>query len=184
MPFLLPLLLQIAYGHSAMVSGLMLIPSALSNIAAKYSVVPLIQKFGYRKVLIVNTCILAVVILSFSLTNKNTPLLYFIPIMICFGAANSIQMTAMNTITIADLNNDTASTGNSLLAIMQQLSNSFGISIAALILGLMKTVESAEYTVTHAFKYTFIIIGIVTALSSFVFSSLKENAGSNLSNSK
>lgn len=181
MPFLLPLLLQIGYGHSAAISGLMLIPSALSNMLAKYAVVPLIRKLGYRKVLLTNTLILALIIVSFSLTNKDTPLFYFIPLMILFGAANSIQMSSMNTITIADLNNDTASSGNSLLAIMQQLSNSFGVSIAALILSLMQNISYGDHATVQAFKYTFIVIGVVTALSSFIFGGLKNNAGENLS---
>jgi EmrB/QacA subfamily drug resistance transporter len=183
MPFILPLLLQVSYGHSPIVSGLMLIPSALANILAKYAVVPVIKKFGYRKVLIFNTLILALVIASFALTNKETSLVYFIPLMIFYGAANSIQMAAMNTITIADLNNDTASSGNSLLAIMQQLSNSFGVSIVAVILSSMQSIITGDMAVAQAFKYTFLIIGGVTALSSLVFSSLKGNAGANLSGS-
>ena len=103
--------------------------------------------------------------------------------MIFYGAANSIQMAAMNTITIADLNNDTASSGNSLLAIMQQLSNSFGVSIVAVILSSMQSIITGDMAVAQAFKYTFLIIGGVTALSSLVFSSLKGNAGANLSGS-
>ncbi|UYW02608.1 DHA2 family efflux MFS transporter permease subunit [Flavobacterium agricola] len=181
MPFLLPLLLQVGYGHSAAISGLMLIPSALANMLAKYAVVPLIQRFGYRTVLITNTLILAFIITSFSLTDKSTPLLYFIPLMLFFGSANSIQMSSMNTITIADLNNDTASSGNSLLAIMQQLSNSFGVSIAALILSLMPSFSATTMSTADAFKYTFITIGVITALSSLVFGNLKPTAGSDLS---
>ena len=180
MPFLLPLFLQIGYGHSAATSGLLLIPSALSNILAKYAVIPLIRNFGYRKILVSNTLILALIIIAFSATTKETPLFYFVPLMMFFGAANSIQMSSMNTITIADLNNDTASSGNSLLAIMQQLSNSFGVSIAALFLSLLTNFESGDFTITQAFKYTFIIIGLITALSSLVFRNLKESAGSNL----
>ena len=58
MPFLIPLLLQIGYGYTATVAGLMMIPSAASNIIAKSFVVPIVNKFGYRNTLISNTIIL------------------------------------------------------------------------------------------------------------------------------
>lgn len=181
MPLLLPLMLQVGYGHSASVSGMLLIPSAIANVIAKSFVVPLVRKYGYKTVLISNTLILAFIIAMFSLTNSQTPLIYFVPLLVVFGAANSIQMSAMNTITIADLTNDNVSSGNSLLAIMQQLSNSFGVSIAALLLSFITQINLFDKDVSSAFKFTFIIIGIITALSCFIFMKLNKNAGSDLS---
>ena len=181
MPLMLPLMLQVGYGHSASLAGLLLIPAALANVFAKSLVVPLVKKYGYRNILIVNTLVLGITIASFSLTNSTTPLMYFIPLLVIFGAANSIQMSSMNTITISDLSNETASDGNSLLAIMQQLSNSFGVSIAALILSLMKNVINEENNISLAFTYTFIVIGLITAVSAYIFTRFDKNAGSDLS---
>lgn len=181
MPLMLPLMLQVGYGHSASISGLLLVPSAIANVFAKSLVIPVVKKYGYRNVLIYNTLLLGITISSFSLTNSTTPLLFFIPLLMIFGAANSIQMSAMNTITISDLSNDTASDGNSLLAIMQQLSNSFGISIAALILSMMKNLIDNENNVSLAFTYTFLAIGTITVISALIFTQFSKNAGSNLS---
>ncbi len=46
----------------------------------------------------------------------------------------STQFTAMNTITLADLTDDNASSGNSVLAVTQQLSISLGVAVSAAVL--------------------------------------------------
>ncbi|UMX67527.1 hypothetical protein MJ560_00740 [Klebsiella pneumoniae] len=50
------------------------------------------------------------------------------------GIAMSTQFTAMNTITLADLTDDNASSGNSLLAVTQQLSIGLRVAISAAVL--------------------------------------------------
>jgi hypothetical protein len=50
------------------------------------------------------------------------------------GMAMSTQFTAMNTITLADLTDENASSGNSLLAVTQQLSISLGVAVSAAVL--------------------------------------------------
>jgi len=181
-PFLLPLMLQVGFGYSATIAGLMLLPSAVSNVLIKPFVVPLVQKIGYRNILISNTLLLAIIITAISFATKETPLLYFVLLMIIYGAVNSVQMASMNTISLSDLNNETASSGNSLLAIMQQLSMSFGISAAALILSFYKNMHGfIEGNTITAFKYSFITLGILTALSTVVFTKLKKNDGNSFS---
>lgn len=181
-PFLLPLLFQVGFGYSATISGLLLLPSSITTIAIKPLIVPLVKKFGYRSILISNTLFLAAIIFVFSLMSKETPLIYSILLMIAYGAFTSIQMTAMNTITLSDVTDNQASGANSMLTIMQQLSISFGISIAALILSLYKDWFSFyEGNLVDAFRYTLITLAIFTALSSFTFSKLQPEDGHKLS---
>ena len=108
--------------------------------------------------------------------------MYYILLMIAYGAFTSIQMTSMNTISLSDLNDDQASGGNSLLTIMQQLSVSFGISIAALILAFYKDqMDFYHGDLVTAFHYTLITLAVLTALSSLTFTKLKRNDGEKLS---
>lgn len=181
-PLLIPLLFQVGFGHPATVAGMMLIPSALATLAIKPFVSPIVKRLGYKRVLIMNTVILAIVIMVFSLAEKNTPLGYFIPFMVIFGATNSLQFASMNTISLADLDTKTASGGNSLLAIMQQLSMSFGVSVASL--ALIKF--TAWTSLTHndiliSFKYTFLTMGFITLISTIVFFQLKNTDGDQMS---
>lgn len=185
MPFLIPLLLQVGYGYTATVAGLIMIPSAASNIIAKSFVVPIVNKFGYRNTLIGNTIILGLIICLFFFLESESPIYYIIPLMILNGFFSSIQFTAMNTISLADLDENTSSEGNSLLAVTQQLSLTFGISVAALILGIFRDMDGLTKGVeVQAFRYSFLMMGVMTILSTYIFFQLKESDGASMSGKK
>ena len=184
MPFLIPLLLQIGYGYTATVAGLMMIPSAASNIIAKSFVVPIVNKFGYRNTLISNTIILGFIICLFFFLQSESPVYYIIPLMILNGFFSSIQFTAMNTLSLADLNENTSSEGNSLLAVTQQLSLTFGISTAALILGVFRQAGFVNGVEVQAFRYSFLTMGVMTILSTYIFFKLRESDGASMSGKK
>ncbi|WP_415541293.1 DHA2 family efflux MFS transporter permease subunit [Empedobacter stercoris] len=184
-PFLIPLLLQVGYGYTATVAGLIMIPAAASNIIAKSFVVPIVNKFGYRNTLIANTIILGLIICLFFFLESQSPIYYIIPLMILNGFFSSIQFTAMNTISLADLDEKTSSEGNSLLAVTQQLSLTFGISVAALILGFFRDMKGLTNGVeVQAFRYSFLAMGVMTILSTYIFFKLKESDGASMSGKK
>lgn len=182
-PFLLPQMLQLAFLHTSTESGMIMMVSAVATIAAKSWVVPLVKRFGYKKILTSNTIILAVVISMFALPDKTTPLLLLAPILAVYGTVNSIQMSSMNTISLADLTPDVASGGNSLVAVTQQLSMSLGVSVGAMIL---RTTENsiASGNIEIAFKYTFLALGLITLLASGIFLFLKKDDGEQMSGHK
>lgn len=183
MPLLLPLLFQVGLGHSAMTSGMMLIPVALASVLVKPWVVPIVKKLGYKRTLIINTLIIAVVIGLFAFISTETPLPNLIPLLVIFGAVNSIQMASMNTLALSDLNNETASGGNSLLMVMQQLSMSMGISVGAYLLSKYQTdITGMSESIVTAFKYTFFTMAGLTAIASLLFLRLQADDGNALAN--
>ncbi|HLV51264.1 MAG TPA: DHA2 family efflux MFS transporter permease subunit [Flavobacterium sp.] len=182
LPFLLPLMMQVGFGFSASKAGMMLLPSALTTIAVKPWIPKIVKRFGYRNILTSNTLFLAAIIFVFSFMQQDTPLVYYILLMIAYGAFTSIQMTSMNTISLSDLNDEQASGGNSLLTIMQQLSVSFGISIAALVLAFYKDqMDFYRGDLISSFHYTLITLAGLTALSSLTFTKLKRDDGEKMS---
>ena len=181
-PFLLPLMLQVGFGYSAVLSGLMLIPSAAANLFTKPLVARIIKKFGYKKTLVSNTLILATIITMFAFPGQSISIYFLIPLLLIYGMASSLQFTSMNTISVADLDKNTSSEGNSMIAVTQQLSVSFGISIASFLLNIFHDLP-CELGITP-FRYTFVILGIITALSSLVFTRLHRTDGNNLSGHK
>ncbi|KUF43105.1 multidrug transporter subunit MdtD [Myroides marinus] len=182
MPLMIPLLLQVGYGYSAMYAGMMMIPQALSNLVSRNFVVPIVRRFGYRSTLITNTILTGLLISCFFFITPNTPYWVIIILMIGNGAFNAIQFTSMNTISLADLDQETSSEGNSLLSVTQQLAVSLGISLSAMVLMIFQNsavaVSSDQITV---FRYTFLVMGLITVLSSFVFTKLSKDAGASMS---
>lgn len=182
MPLMIPLMLQVGYGYTAFYAGLMMIPSALSNLTARSFVVPIVKKYGYKNTLICNTAILGILIGVFFFLEQNTPLYILIPMLMAHGSISAIQFTSLNTISLADLDKETSSEGNSLLSVTQQLSLSLGISIASMVLILFKNSDLIDHTENiTVFRYTFLVMGILTVVSSLVFLNLKREDGNALS---
>ena len=182
MPLLLPLLFQLGMKQSAMTSGIMLIPVALTSVLIKPWVVPIVKRMGYKRTLIVNTLIIALVIALFSLVDMHTKLANLIPLLVLYGAVNSIQLTSMNTISLSALDQETASSGNSLLMVMQQLSMSLGISVGAFLLAKYSSANWLQSeNILEAFKHTFLTLAGITAVTSLIFLRLEKTAGENLS---
>ena len=169
-PFLLTLMLQLTLGLKPSSAGLMIIPLVLGVMSIKRFISPLVKKFGYKNVLVTNTILVGFGIASFSLISTHTPLWWQAIHFFLFGIFNSIQFTAMNTVTIKDLNPEDAGSGNSMLSVTQQLAMSISIASASAFINKF----SQSYDVLSAFHYTFLCLGALTICSSLIFAQLKK----------
>jgi EmrB/QacA subfamily drug resistance transporter len=171
MPFLIPLLLQVSLGFTPIEAGMAMIPVALAGMASKRAVVPIVLRFGYRRVLLVNTILVGLAMASFALIGAQQPAWLRIIQLAAFGLVNSLQFTAMNTVTLRDLEGDLASGGNSLLSMVMMLSMSLGVATASGILGAFAGVfgNSGGVAALPAFRATFVGVGLITAASAWIF---------------
>ena len=71
---------------------------------------------------------------SFSFIRADTPYVAILALFGLFGVVNSMQFTAMNSLTLIDLDGKHASGGNALLSVTMQISASSGVAIAAALL--------------------------------------------------
>ena len=171
MPFLVPLLLQVSLGYSPTRAGLMMLPIAIASMLTKRVTTPLITHFGYRKVLVTNTALVGLTMASFAFVTPAQPLWLHIVQLALFGAVNSMQFTAMNTVTLRDLDSAMASSGNSLLSMVQMLAMSMGVAAAGAVLAAFTsffgTGEAAQ--TLHSFQATFACMGLITLASAGIF---------------
>lgn len=175
MPFLTPLLLQLGLGFSPTQAGTSMIPLALASIAVKPLAPRLIDRFGFRNVLGVNTLLLGLMISGFALIGSETPRPLLYAYLAVFGGINSIQFTAMNGLTLIDLGPDTAASGNSLLSVVMQLSNSLGVASSAALLGGFVDLHNLPDSpaLLSAFHKTYLCIGLMSAFAAAIFMQLK-----------
>ena len=169
LPFLLPLLLQVALGYSPAQAGMMMVPLALGAMLVKPLANPLIDRLGYRRVLIGNTLLLGSLIASLATVDGDTPLVLMLLQLSLIGMVNSMQFTAMNTVTLVGLSYQDASSGNSLLSVVVQLSMSLGVAAAGALLGGFTLPGNEDETVLHAFQLTFLCIGGLSMLATALF---------------
>jgi len=179
MPFMIPLLFQISLGFSPLESGLTMVPVALAGMVSKQLVVPLIREFGYRRVLVGNTVLVGLAMASFALISPDEPVWLRILQLAFFGMVNSLQFTAMNTITLNDLEGDLASGGNSLLSMVMMLSTSFGVASASGLLAAFTGWFGFEHgaNALPAFHATFVCVGLITSTSAVIFWQLERKSG-------
>ncbi len=179
MPFLTPLLLQMGMGYSALQAGIAMIPMTAGAIVAKWVVIKLLHRFGFKPVLVINTMMLGIMIAVYSLITPEMNYWVMLGIFTVFGLINSTQFTAMNTVTLVDLSQQQASSGNSMFAAVQQLSMGMGVAVAASILDYF--MASSGYhtggnTALSALSSTYICLGTIAFISTILFVQLGKSS--------
>lgn len=168
MPFLIPLMLQVALGFEPFMTGLLMIPTVLGSLASKPLVRPLIQFFGYRRVLLVNTLLVGTCIASLAMSTYEMPIWLRALHFFIFGILNSIQFVSMNTFTLKDLPQQDASSGNSFLSMIMMLAMSIGVALAGTLVNVF-TAYFGNEQVSLAFQSSFICLGVFNILAAVVF---------------
>ena len=180
-PLLLPLMIQVAYGKSAVTSGWIVAPMAITAMFGKSAVIKILNKFGYRKTLMTNTFVIGLLICIMAIPGVNTSIYWYMPIIAVLGFFNSIQFTSMNTISIADLRDYHTSSGNSLVSVNQQLAVGFGLAFGLIVLKIFQGDTALIHDEVHnAFRYTFLVVGCLTICSGLVFRRLHFKDGENM----
>jgi MFS family permease len=179
LPFLLPLFYQLGMGMPAWQSGLMMMPSAIAAMTVKAAAPHLLRRFGYRRVLMVNTVIVGLIIGSFALADRNTPLVLIVLLSFLVGSGNSMQFSSMNSLAFADIDARSSSMANTIASTMQQMSMSFGLACGSLLTGwyLGGLPQTDQIAVTNALHAAFITLGIATIVSSLSFWALHAEDG-------
>lgn len=177
MPFLTPLFLQVGLGYSPSRAGLTMVPTVIGAMLIKFFAEPVIRRLGYRLVLVVNTLLLGGVIAGFALVGAGTPHVLILGYLALFGVINSMQFTAMNTLTLGDLDDDRASGGNSLLSVVMQLSMSLGVAAAGALLAAFAAPAQQGGALLHTFHATYLCMGALSALAAGIFFQLGRREG-------
>ena len=178
-PFLLPLLYQVGLGLTPIQSGLLIMPQAAAAMSTKFLMPKLLDRFGYRAVLISNTVILGLLLLLFATIRPGTPIWLIVVQAACYGALTSTQYTSMNTLVYADVPDARASNASSIASTLQQLSISFGVAAAGLttVFFIPDQLRSDPAAMTTGLHEAFLALGIFTILSTLVFARLKRDDG-------
>jgi EmrB/QacA subfamily drug resistance transporter len=178
MPFLLPLLLQLGLNYSAQLSGLLLMPMAFGIVFSKLLSLTILRGVGYRRYLIINTLLVAIILWTFQIINMHTSIYAIAFLTFIFGIALSAQMTAMNSLAFADINEDDLSASTSITSTVQVLAQSLGVAVGAILLRFFLSLSTQPLALSPAiFHQTFLAMGFLTIFSCIIFIHLQPNDG-------
>ena len=178
-PFLFPLLYQVGLGFSPVQSGLLVMPQALAAMGLKVIVPKILARFGYRTVLVANTLIVGCLILSFATVGPGTPLWRIVLQAFVLGFFTSMQYSSMNTLVYADVTGPQTSAASTISSTGQQMSISFGVAGASLIAAIFvpEHLHVDPAAMVHGVHQAFIVLGLLTIVSSVVFMELRRDDG-------
>lgn len=180
-PLLLPLLFQVVFGYSPVEAAWLLVPMAIAAMASKPMLQPLLKRFGYKKLLLVNTALIGLLIISLASISQSTAKWWIVVHLLALGVVNSLQFTAVNTLTLAKLRARQKSSANSLMAVNQQLAMGLGTAIGAMLLRFNQQLFGLDSSSAYrAFQLTFVAVGVITLASAFVFMQLHRDDGAKM----
>ncbi|MCK6453804.1 MAG: MFS transporter [Alphaproteobacteria bacterium] len=181
LPFLLPMMLQVGFGMSAFASGMLTFTAAIGAITMKAAAQPILGRFGFRRVLVVNALVCGAFFVSYATFQPTTPAWAIVALLLSGGFFRSLQFTAVNALAYADVPPGRMSRATSLSGTMQQLSLSFGVAVGAGLLHLTLYWRGAGETLTaDDFWPAFTAIGVIASAAALVFRRLKAGAGAEL----
>lgn len=182
-PFLIPLMLQVAFHYGADIAGFVIVPTALSSILSKSLIEKILNKYSYKQTLIASTLGMGLSIFAMAFLQQHSPLWCYVVLLICYGGCLSTVFTAINTLTICDLEQQTASAGTTMLSVVQQVGIGIGIVVAALILTGYRN-YFGEQDLANAFSYTYISIACFAIILIAILSRLHHTDGNQLQKHK
>jgi EmrB/QacA subfamily drug resistance transporter len=179
-PFLLPLMLQIGFGYTPFMSGLLTFVTALGAMSMKPLAEPILRRFGFRRVLIFNGLLAAAFTLMPGFFSPSAPWIAMALVLYLAGLSRSLEFTAINAIAYAEVTPAKVSSATSFTSVLQQLSGSVGITVAAMSLELLGWARGIPPTSLPNYLPAFGVLAALAVLSALAFSRLPKEAGRGL----
>ena len=180
MPFLLPLLLQLGFGLTAFQSGLITLSNVVGAMGMKTVIPIILRQFGFRRVLVVNALVSAVLVAACATFTPGVPFAWIVGVLVVGGFFRSLEFTSLNTIAYADVDNRRISRATSLVAVAQQVSISVGVAVGALAVDLTLWARGRSVITAADFQPAFLAIAVISGCAFFFFWQMPADAGAEL----
>lgn len=180
LPFLLPLMFQLGFGLTPFQSGMMTFATGVGAITMKFLAQRLLNRFGFRRVLVWNALIAALFLAAPAAFRQWMPYLLMVGTLFVGGIARSLQFTAINAVTYAEVPQHRLSSATSFNSVLQQLSSSIGITVAAFGLESVQSLADSTQITVATFPPVFVLVAAISASSVIWFARLTPDAGTAL----
>jgi EmrB/QacA subfamily drug resistance transporter len=160
MPFLLPLLFQLQFGWSPVKSGAVAAFVFIGNVGIKPATTPLINRFGFRRVLVVSALGTALLVAALGFTTASTPLPVIALACLASGITRSTGFTVYTTVGLADMAPELMRDANTLAATSMQLGAGIAIAAATVALRAGDAVAGAGQA---GFTIAFCLLALIAA---------------------
>jgi EmrB/QacA subfamily drug resistance transporter len=170
-PLLLPLMFQDRFGWSPIKSGTIVLFVFIGNVVAKPSTTPLLNRLGYRRVLLAATSAVVVTMLAFALCDARTPVALIALVAFVNGVVRSIGYTGFLTLVYSDVAEKDMAHGTTLAATVQQVATGFAASVGVVALRMGSTISHTNpLNSQDAYRIAFVllaVLGVTATINAF-----------------
>jgi MFS family permease len=169
--------MQLGFGLSAFASGLITFCSAAGALLMKLTAAPILERFGFRSVLVWNAVIGGAALAACAFFRPGVPQVVIMAVLLGGGFFRSLQFTAINTLCYADVPDDRVSSATSFVSMVQQIAVTFGVVVAAMLLHVSVELHGGGAVEIGDFPMPFLVLGALAAAAAFPFTGLPAAAG-------
>ncbi|UCI23278.1 MFS transporter [Mesorhizobium sp. B2-8-5] len=165
--FLLPLMFQLGFGMSAVQAGSLTFVAAIGSLMMRFFMPRLLNRFGFRRVLVTNTPIVALLVAGFALMQESLPAWIVLAYIFAFGVFRSVQWASTGNLSYSDIAPEQLARFSALYYILWQLAVAISVGLAAALLSLLAGGGKAS---VNDYRILFVIEGLITlcALSAYL----------------
>ena len=175
-PFLLPLMVQEAWGLTPLEAGNIVLVYMAGNLVMKTVTTPTLKACGFRSVAVGNGLVVAGSIAALGLLTSETPLALVWVVAFVAGASRSLQFSALNTLAFADVEPEQRTSASTLFSIMQQVALAVGVALAAIVLSTAGGARN-DHLSQADFTIAFVITAAVALVGALHMLGLARDAG-------
>ncbi|HEY0270879.1 MAG TPA: MDR family MFS transporter [Sphingomonas sp.] len=179
-PFLLPLMMQLGFGLSAVTSGTITVATALGSLVMKPLAPRILRHLGFRTGLTVMGLLATAGYATCGAFRPSWSLPAIFAALLACGFCMSFQFTAYNTIAYDEIDAKRMSKATSFYATFQQLTLSMGICLAATSLHVAMLVSGHDRPLLGDFTVAFLAVTTVSLLATIWNLRFDVDAGADL----
>lgn len=177
--FLLPLMLQVGFGMTAVGAGALTFLMAAGAWSMRLAMPPLLRRFGFRRVLLTNTPIVAALVAGFSLFRADTPIWLMAAYIFIIGLFRTVQWASTGNLSYSDIPPEELGRFSALFYVLWQSAVVISFGTAA---ALLSSLAGPDQRAAPAdFRIVFLVEAAVTLCALIAYSRLKAGDGVNVS---
>jgi EmrB/QacA subfamily drug resistance transporter len=177
-PLILPLMFQDRFGWSPIRSGTIVLFVFIGNIAAKPSTTPLLNRFGYRRVILAATSAVTLTMATFALFDAATAVWVIALVAFVNGVVRSIGYSGLMTLVYSDVDEEHMAHGTTLAATVQQMAAGFAASVGVVALRVGSSLShTSPATSQSAYRIAFVLLSLLGATAVLNAFAMHSSAG-------
>jgi MFS family permease len=181
LPLLLPMMLQLGFGISALQSGMITFASAIGSLPMRFAAAGILRQIGFRNVLSWVGLLAVLLVAACAGFRPDWPMPAIYGVLLLLGFFQSLQFIAYNTVAYADVPRSQMSAATSFYTTFQQMTLSLGIAAAATVLGAAVALRGHSGPQLADFSVAFLSVAAIAALAPLLGLRFDKDAGVELS---